>query len=205
MDNDVLRLVPLPSSDPADPLNWPMWRKIAVLLCVSLYSFVSNFSSSSMASALPVYATPLAFMPPVPFARLTQLIAVSTEQRSPKPSLTKVQVNALMQGASNLWWVPMANSYGRRPIILAGIAVLCACSAWAGVAKSFNSLLVARLFMGIGGGPADAVAPDILGEIFFVHQTGRGIVRHFITYWYSALADHVPHRQSIHSSWQAAL
>lgn len=47
---------------------------------------------------------------------------------------------------------------------------------WAGLAKSFDSLLAARLFMGIGGGPADAVAPDVVGEVFFVHQRGRAMV-----------------------------
>jgi hypothetical protein len=36
--------------------------------------------------------------------------------------------------------------------------------------------------MGIGGGPADAVAPDVVGEIFFVHQRGRVMVS-----WNSAL------------------
>jgi hypothetical protein len=47
---------------------------------------------------------------------------------------------------------------------------------WAGLAKSFDSLLAARLFMGAGGGPADAVAPDVVGEVFFVHQRGRAMV-----------------------------
>lgn len=33
-------LVPQPSSDPADPLNWPMWRKIVILAIVSLSGFI---------------------------------------------------------------------------------------------------------------------------------------------------------------------
>lgn len=33
-------LVPQPSDDPADPLNWPMWRKVVVLSIVSLASFI---------------------------------------------------------------------------------------------------------------------------------------------------------------------
>jgi hypothetical protein len=47
---------------------------------------------------------------------------------------------------------------------------------WAGLTTNFNSLLAARIFMGIGGGPADAVSPDVVGEIFFVHQRGRAMV-----------------------------
>jgi MFS family permease len=47
---------------------------------------------------------------------------------------------------------------------------------WAGLTTNFDSLLAARLVMGIGGGPADAVSPDVVGEIFFVHQRGRAMV-----------------------------
>ena len=46
---------------------------------------------------------------------------------------------------------------------------------WCAVATSFDSLLVARIFQGIGGAPADTVAPDIVGEIFFAHQAGRAM------------------------------
>lgn len=60
--------------------------------------------------------------------------------------------------------------------MLLSLLLLTLASMWAGLAKSFESLLAARLFMGIGGGPADAVAPDVVGEVFFVHQRGRAMV-----------------------------
>jgi MFS family permease len=87
-----------------------------------------------------------------------------------------------MLGASNLFWVPLSYIFGRRPVILLSLLLLALSSMWAGLSTSFNSLLAARLFMGIGGGPADAVAPDVVGEIFFVHQRGRVMVS-----WNSAL------------------
>ncbi|KAF2688095.1 MFS general substrate transporter [Lentithecium fluviatile CBS 122367] len=158
--HDEIRLVPLPSADPADPLNLPMWRKLSVLFVMSVHPFVVNFTSASISSALPVYAsTPALGLPPTPFSRLTYFAAV----------------NILMLGASNIWWVPLANTFGRRPIILISHLLLIFSSMWAGLATSFNGLLVARLFMGIGGGPADAVSPDVVGEIFFVHQRGRAM------------------------------
>lgn len=85
-------------------------------------------------------------------------------------------------GASNIWWTPLANTFGRRPIMLISLLLLTLASMWAGLAKSFESLLAARLFMGIGGGPADAVAPDVVGEVFFVHQRGRAMVSTNIHY-----------------------
>lgn len=160
--HDEIRLVPQPSADPADPLNLPMWRKLAILGVMSIHPFVVNFTSSSLSSALPIYAsTPVFGFPPKSFSQLTYLIAV----------------NILMLGASNIWWVPLANTFGRRPVTLVSLLLLVFSSMWAGLATSFNSLLAARLFMGIGGGPADAVSPDVVGEIFFVHQRGRAMVR----------------------------
>lgn len=71
---DTLRLVPEPSKDPADPLNWPKWRKFTMLFCISLFPFVANIASASLSSALPFLA--MDFNPPVPEADLGHLIAV---------------------------------------------------------------------------------------------------------------------------------
>jgi MFS family permease len=129
---------------------------------MSMHPFIVNFASSSIGSALPIYAsTPIFGFPPKPFAELNYLVAV----------------NLIMLGASNLWWVPLANTFGRRPVVLVSLLLLTLSSVWAAKAKTFDSLLAARLFMGIGGGPADAVSPDVVGEIFFVHQRGRAMVR----------------------------
>jgi len=43
---------------------------------MSLYAAVGNFTSASIASAFPLYATPLAFDPPVSIEKLSHLIAV---------------------------------------------------------------------------------------------------------------------------------
>ncbi|KAJ5995550.1 hypothetical protein N7481_002527 [Penicillium waksmanii] len=176
-----LVLIPQPTSSPLDPLNWTTWRKAAVLTCMSLYAAIGNFTSASIASAFPLYATPLAFNPPVSIGKLTHLIAV----------------NVLMMGAANIWWVPLANIFGRRPIILGNLLLLVLCSMWAGLATSFENLLAARIFMGIAVAPADTskqasqytlsfhlslishvsilVAPNVVGEIFFAHQRGRAM------------------------------
>ncbi|KAL3441108.1 major facilitator superfamily domain-containing protein [Aspergillus insuetus] len=84
-------LVPLPSTDPQDPLNWPRWLKIISLLCMSSYAFVTNFASSSIASAFPLLATPLGFNRPL--GELGYLIPV----------------NVLMIGVASFWWVPLAS------------------------------------------------------------------------------------------------
>lgn len=86
------------------------------------------------------------------------------------------QINVLTFGVSNILWVPLSNIFGRRPIFLAGTLITVLGSMWCGLSTSFTSLYAARAFQGVGGGPADTVAPQILGEVFFVHERGRAMV-----------------------------
>lgn len=51
---EEIRLVPQPSQDPADPLNLPFWRKLAILAVMSIHPFVVNVASASLSSALPI-------------------------------------------------------------------------------------------------------------------------------------------------------
>lgn len=69
-----LQLSPMPSKNPADPLNWSRWRKFMALFCVSLFCLLANVTSASLSSALTFLATD--FNPPVPQAHLGHLIAV---------------------------------------------------------------------------------------------------------------------------------
>lgn len=48
-------------------------------------------------------------------------------------------------------------------------------SVWGGVAKTFGSLLGARVLQGVGIGPCDTISPEIVGEVFYVHQRGRAV------------------------------
>lgn len=96
-----IHLVPEPSADPADPLNWPLWRKQVVLVLMGLYAVVTNVQSAVLASALPSLVAAFATFHPdgpptglVPFSHLAHLIAV----------------NSLMLGASAVWWVPLSHS-----------------------------------------------------------------------------------------------
>ncbi|KUM56360.1 hypothetical protein ACN42_g10853 [Penicillium freii] len=158
-----LRVSPTPSTCPSDPLNWSPWRKAMALFCASGYCFIANITSASLSSALAFLATD--FQPPVAQAHLSHLIAV----------------NVLMFGAANIWWVPLSNVFGRRPIILVSLVMLTMCSIWATKATSFTSLLAARVFQGIAGAPADTISPGVIGEIYFRHQRGRAMTIYTIS------------------------
>ncbi|KAK5119730.1 hypothetical protein LTR85_007306 [Meristemomyces frigidus] len=154
---DHIELFPQPSQSAADPLNWPTWRKYAALVTMGLFSFISNFGSSGLAPALEILEYQL--LPPQSVSNLTHLVAV----------------NVLLQGCSNILWVPLANTFGRRPILIVSLLMGVFFSMWCGLANGFSSLLAARALQGIAFGPADTIAPDVVGEIFFVHQRGRAL------------------------------
>lgn len=66
---------PVPSADPADPLNWPLWRKDLCLASLCLYAFTANFTSACIGPALPVWD--LTFpADPKPFKQLMLLVSV---------------------------------------------------------------------------------------------------------------------------------
>lgn len=168
-----------------------MTRKITILTLMSGYAFTANFSSSILSSALPTLVTAFAVFSPMgpptgieAFSDLTQLIAVSN----------------LMLGCSNLFWVPLSNTYGRRPILILCALLLTVFSIWCGEAQSFSSLLAARVFQGVGGGAADTLAPDVVGQVFFIHQRGRAMVRDSLTFAWIINTDisghiyHLPYR-----------
>lgn len=86
------------------------------------------------------------------------------------------QVTVLFLGAFNIFWVPLSNWAGRRPVLLVATLLMTLSCVWAGVAKGYDSLLAARMFQGMGGAAADTVAPALVGDVFFLHERGRAMV-----------------------------
>lgn len=80
-----------------------------------------------------------------------------------------------MFGLSNIIWVPMSNIFGRRSILLISSLLFVFASMWGGLATTFSSILAARAVQGVGAGTAYAIAPDVLGETFFLHERGRAM------------------------------
>lgn len=81
---DRIIYYPLPTADPADPLNWATWRKTACVTTVAFYAFVANFISASIAPALPLWN--LSFPhDPKPVNALMELVAVCHSLTGPLP------------------------------------------------------------------------------------------------------------------------
>ncbi|KAJ0419701.1 major facilitator superfamily domain-containing protein [Aspergillus carlsbadensis] len=101
------------------------------------------------------YAT----VPPTPFSELTPIMAY----------------NLLLIGLSNIFWVPVANTFGRRIVFIVGALTMTLSSLWAAKASSLPSLLGARSVQAVGMGPSFTLPATVISEVFFLHQAGRAI------------------------------
>lgn len=67
----------------------------------------------------------------------------------------------------------LADLYGRKPVMFAGIALFLAGASLCGLAGSMNQLILFRAVQGIGAGAIQPVALTIVGDLFDVHQRAR--------------------------------
>ena len=79
----------------------------------------------------------------------------------------------LAQTATTVIFGKLADLYGRKPIVLIGVAVFIVASIAAGFAWSMTSLIVFRLLQGVGAGAIQPVNLTIVGDLCPVHERGK--------------------------------
>lgn len=157
--NEII-LIPTPSDDPNDPLNWSRAYRYYLAILLSLAIFFSNFLAAGPTVSMVAITTDF-FGPPGP----------AFEGYIAKASYF-FTTTALLQGMSNLIWMPLIVKFGRRPIYVISFVLYTACAAWAGGANSYGSELAARILMGAGAGASETLAPLTISDIFFLHERG---------------------------------
>ncbi|KYK58287.1 MFS transporter [Drechmeria coniospora] len=162
-DTQVIILVPTPTSDANDPLNWPRWQKLYVATVVCMAMFMCNFLAAGPTIAM--VNTALDFFPGA--IADGSLLTVAIPQTAYFFTTT-----ALLQGTGNLFWIPMANKWGRRPVYILSYAIYFATSVWLIFEHSYAGFLAGRILMGFGAGAAETVAPISIADIFFLHERG---------------------------------
>ncbi|KAH7039033.1 major facilitator superfamily domain-containing protein [Macrophomina phaseolina] len=157
--NEII-LIPTPSDDPNDPLNWSRAYRYYLAILLSLAIFFSNFLAAGPSVSMVEITTDF-FGPPGP--KFESYIAKASYFFT---------TTSLLQGMSNLIWMPLIVKFGRRPIYVTSFVLYTACAAWAGGATSYGSHLTARILMGAGAGASETLAPLTISDIFFLHERG---------------------------------
>ncbi|KAJ5739770.1 hypothetical protein N7533_012554 [Penicillium manginii] len=147
-------LVPQPSDDPNDPLNWPLWRRDVILGILSFVTVLCTTTSSILAAN-------------------TVTIAISEGINFVEAALLTGYL-LCGTGVAGILIVPTARVWGKRHLFLLGHVLMIASCAWAGGSgKNPKSLLWARIFQGVALAPFEALLNACVGDLYFMHERGK--------------------------------
>ncbi|KAI1074794.1 major facilitator superfamily domain-containing protein [Whalleya microplaca] len=149
------RLIPQPSDDPADPLNWSQRRKNLILGIVALTAILADYGSATGAVTL------------IPQAKVWNM----TEDE-----VNHSQVgNVFMVGAGGIFVVAFSAYFGRLPVMFYFLVVSLATAIWCAAAKTFNSFMAARILNGFFSTVAQVGGLIFIQDMFFFHERARKI------------------------------
>ncbi|KIH93673.1 MFS transporter [Sporothrix brasiliensis 5110] len=147
-------LVPQPSDDPNDPLNWPLWKRDLITATLSITA---------------IFATALG---PILAANTITLSLWFTRDFTKVALLTGYYL--LGVGFAGTFFVPSSRIWGKRHAFVIGTCILIGSSAWGGaVNTNYTSMLWARIVQGVGTAPFEALLNAAIGDLYFVHQRGK--------------------------------
>lgn len=147
-------LIPQPSDDANDPLNWPLWRRDLITGILCLLSMIASTLSPLLAAntlTLTLY-----------FEKSFTEIALLTGY------------HLLGVGVAGFIFVPSARVWGKRHLYILGTVIIVLSSAWGGGSgHNYKSLTAARFFQGVGLAPFEALVNASVGDLYFVHERGK--------------------------------
>ncbi|KAH7118615.1 major facilitator superfamily domain-containing protein [Dactylonectria estremocensis] len=163
-------LVPQPSDDPNDPLNWPARKKMTVFTIILL--------GTAFICVIPA---------PILNAGIVQVALDLDRSFSDIAKLNGYMLLAV--GAVSPIASAFARKYGKRPVfVLSSIIGLIGCLV-AEFAGNYNTLAAGRLLQGFGASAYESLCTSVVTDIYFVHQ--RGFYVALVVFFLSSLSNGV--------------
>lgn len=82
-------------------------------------------------------------------------------------------VGVLFLGLGNFVWVPLANAYGRRPVLVSSMFLACLTSLGGSFARSYAQLMLARIVQHAANSSGLVVGSAVVVDIFYPHERGQ--------------------------------
>jgi MFS family permease len=145
-------LQPQPSADPEDPLNWSRRRKLVAISMTYLYVLGVGICTT------------------VHYSVLTQIAEAQ--------ALTVSQLNLgtglmfLFLGWGNLFWQPLATTYGRRGVYLVSIILCIPPVLWTPFSHGPSQWYAHRIILGFIAAPIESLPELSVPDLFFAHERG---------------------------------
>ncbi|KAI0810212.1 MFS general substrate transporter [Xylaria sp. FL0064] len=152
LDKTGLPLSPQPTDLKDDPLNWSPALKFAICIQASFLAFIGPLAS--------------AVINPV-FVQLAEAFAITPVQAS-----YELTVFLVFAATGPLFVLPVANTYGRRPLLVIASLLAGVTNVAAAYSPSWTGILVTRVFNGIATGCLTALGPPIICDVYFLHERG---------------------------------
>ncbi|KAK4937454.1 hypothetical protein LTR10_021906 [Elasticomyces elasticus] len=176
-------LVPQPSDNPHDPLNWSTGWKLSAIIASSFVSFMQGMGPLSLAPMFGDY--------------------IEAFHCSLADAVQFTGVAILVLGFSNFIWVPLSTSFGRRPVYIASQLICLGSSIWRAKAQTYGSFMGACVLNGIGAGPAETIQPAVIADIFFLHDRGKWNTLYWVVYMGSLMIGPIiAGSMSLHVGWR---
>ncbi|KAG4283268.1 hypothetical protein FPRO06_09941 [Fusarium proliferatum] len=156
-------LVPTPSDDPDDPLNWSQWRKTLLMVTLCVYCLAVGIASAAIYSVL------------VPISAATGLTVGDLN------SGTGYMFLAFGWGC--LIWQPLAQKFGKRPVYLLSLLGTTGIMIWAPHATTNGQWIANKVLQGTFGAPIESLCEISVSDVYFAHERGT-----FIAYYALFLA-----------------
>ena len=148
-------LLPQPSSDPNDPLNWSTFKKHLILIIISCTALLPDYGSATGAVTL--------LQQSVIWNKSTNTINHSQDG------------NVFMLGIGGVFVVGFAAYFGRLPVLFWFLIIATATAAWCAAAQSFDSFFAARVLNGFFSTVAQGGGLMFINDMFFFHERARKI------------------------------
>ncbi|KAH8787648.1 major facilitator superfamily transporter [Hyaloscypha finlandica] len=138
-------LVPLPSDDPEDPLNWSRKRKLLQTSCVIMYTVMMVFPSSAVYSVT------------TPIAKATHLTVSNL--------VSGTGAMFLFYGWGCIVWQALALQYGKRPAYLISMAGSIIIMGLAPSCTTNGPYLANKILQGFFGAPVESLCEISMTDI----------------------------------------
>ncbi|PNH48188.1 hypothetical protein VD0004_g318 [Verticillium dahliae] len=148
-------LLPQPTDDKDDPLNWPSWKKHAVLFVVAWGAFCADFTSAAGSAPILLQAQ-----------EWHESISRVNETNS---------INVLMMALGGLIWVPMTSIIGRAPTLFWSNLIGFLFTIGTALAPNFTTFYAMRALKGFFITSSQTISIAFIRDMFFHHERARKI------------------------------